>query len=117
GTTITDLLREDLTASPGDAVVVNLASVEYFAAVQPDRLDARVISPRFEDEDERGAWKVMSFSAKRARGEMAAWLVLNRVRHASALRRFDGAGYAYVKSRSTPDVPVFRRPRSARGVA
>jgi len=114
GTTITDVLRDDLASSPGAEVVVNLASIEYFTSVLPDRLGARVLSPRFEDEDAQGAWKVMSFSAKRARGEMAAWMVLNRVRRPGALKGFDAAGYHYAKDVSTSDVPVFRRPRGAR---
>ena len=111
GERITDLLRADLAESPGADVVVNLASHEYFSAVDADALDARLVSPRFEDQDGHGRYRVVSFSAKRARGEMAAWLVLNRVRSAAAIRQFDGAGYRYVAEESTPDVPVFRRPR------
>ena len=56
-----------------------------------------------------GAWQVVSFHAKRARGEMAAWLVQHRVRSVRALQDFDGAGYRYVAAESRPDVPVFRR--------
>ena len=40
---------------------------------------------------------------------MAAWLVLNRARTASALKSFDGAGYRYDKAASTAEVPVFVR--------
>lgn len=109
GDTITALLRDDLAATPGADVVVNLASVEYFSAVRPAVLGARVISPRFEDTDARGRRSVVSFHAKRARGELAAWLVLNRVRTPGALRRFSGAGYRYDKATSTADVPVFVR--------
>ena len=109
GSRITGMLRDDLAASPGADVVVNLASGEYFGAVRPDELDAPVVSPRFEDTDARGRRSVVSFFAKRARGELAAWLVLNRVRSASAITRFDGAGYRYDKASSTPEVPVFVR--------
>ncbi|PFG18208.1 hypothetical protein ATK74_2792 [Propionicimonas paludicola] len=114
GRRITDLIAEDLAASPGSAVLVNLASTEYFSAVQPSSLDARVISPRFEDTDPRGRRSVISFFAKRARGELAAWLVLNRVHSARAIIEFDGAGYRYDKAASTPDQPVFVRPFAAR---
>ena len=109
GGRITELLRADLAESPGARVVVNLASGEYFGAVRPDTLDASVISPRFEDTDARGRRSVVSFYAKRARGELAAWLVLNRARTASALTAFDGAGYRYDKTTSTREVPVFVR--------
>lgn len=109
GSTITDLLVEDLAASPGAAVVINLASTEYYGAVQPERLGVPVISPRFEDTNASGRRSVVSFYAKRARGEMAAWLVTHRARTVSALKGFDAAGYRYDKASSTHDVPVFVR--------
>lgn len=109
GNRITDLLRDDLAASPGADVLVNLASTEYFTAVDADALDVRLVTPRFENRNPKGEWKVISFSAKRARGEMAAWLVTNRVRTARAITDFDAAGYRYAQDVSTPDVPVFRR--------
>ena len=111
GDTITRLLADDVADSPGARVLVNLASDEYFSAVRPAELDARVISPRFEDEDTRGRYRVVSFFAKRARGEMAAWLVTRRVRSVAALKGFDAAGYTYCDQVSSPDRPVFRRPR------
>jgi cytoplasmic iron level regulating protein YaaA (DUF328/UPF0246 family) len=109
GGRITAMLRDDLAAAPGAKVVLNLASGEYLGAVRPGELDAPVISPRFEDTDGRGRRSVVSFFAKRARGELAAWLVLNRVRTPGALKHFDGAGYRYDKAASTPEVPVFVR--------
>ena len=111
GSRITDLLRDDLAVAPGSDVLVNLASTEYFSAVDVDALDVRLVTPRFEDRSPSGQWKVISFSAKRARGEMAAWLVTNRVRSARAINDFDAAGYRFAKGVSTPDVPVFRRER------
>lgn len=110
---LTDLLRDDLDASPGSRVVVNLASAEYAGAVEWDRLDARVVTPRFEDEAPDGSYKVISLYAKQARGDMAGWLITQRARSARAVRDYDGRGYALVPSLSTPAEPVFRRPRSA----
>lgn len=109
GNRITELLGQDLADSPGAKVVINLASEEYARVVNTDRLDARVIAPRFEDTSARGRRSVISFYAKRARGEMAAWLVTNRVRKSDSLRDFDSAGYRYLDSDSTPDRPVFVR--------
>lgn len=109
GDRVTDLLRQDLDDSPGSDVLINLASQEYFAAVRPERLGARVISPRFEDRDQHGEPRVVSFYAKRARGTMAAWLIRGRVRTPGRLVDFDGDGYVYDESRSTKDQPVFVR--------
>ncbi|MEO7588726.1 MAG: peroxide stress protein YaaA [Arachnia sp.] len=109
GTHVTDQLKADLDESPGTAVVINLASTEYFGVVDTDRLGARVISPRFEDRDADGRPRIVSFHAKRARGLMASWLVRNRVRTASAVTEFEADGYVLDPARSTRDVPIFVR--------
>jgi cytoplasmic iron level regulating protein YaaA (DUF328/UPF0246 family) len=108
---ITDMVNADLAESPGPSIVVNLASNEYFRSVRPEALRGRLISPRFLDADVDGYYRVVPFFAKRARGEMAAWMVLNRVRSLRAIRAFDGAGYRYDRVRSTPDEPAFIRSR------
>lgn len=109
GDRVTDQIRRDLDESPGPDVVVNLASAEYFGAVDVDRLGARVISPRFEDRDADGKPRIVSFHAKRARGLMASWLVRHRVRTASAVADFEADGYTFDPTRSTRDVPIFVR--------
>lgn len=110
GHQITEMLNADLAASPGPDVLINLASVEYFTAVQADDIDGRIIAPRFLDEHDSG-YRVISFFAKRARGAMAAWLVRNRVRTLKAIRDFDGLGYRYAPDRSTSSEPTFIRDR------
>ena len=109
GGRVTDLLRRDLDDSPGSPVLVNLASQEYFGVVDTDALDARVITPRFEDRDRQGTARVVSFYAKRARGSMAAWLVRHRVRTPGRIVDFAVDGDPYDEARSTPDHPVFVR--------
>ena len=109
GDEISEVLREDLAASPGAELVVNLASDEYFGAVRPKVIGAPVIAPRFEDTDEAGNRKVISFFAKRARGAMAGWLVQNRIRRRSHLTGFDELGYRHDPEASTADQPVFVR--------
>ncbi len=115
GARITDLLGADLDASPGASVVLNLASVEYSSAVRPGDLGVTMVCPRFEDTDARGRRSVVSFFAKRARGELAGWLVRNRVRSPGRLKDFDGAGYRYDRAGSTVEVPVFVRAFGDRG--
>lgn len=109
GDTITDLVNADLAESPGPDVVVNLASDEYARAVRAERVAGRVVSPRFLDADPQGRYRVVSFFAKRARGEMAGWLVRGRVRSVRALRDFDEGGYRYDAEQSKPDAPTFVR--------
>jgi cytoplasmic iron level regulating protein YaaA (DUF328/UPF0246 family) len=109
GERITDQLNADLAGSPGEAAVVNLASKEYFSAVDPERLAVPVITPRFEDTNAHGRRSVISFYAKRARGEMAAWLIGRRARTAAEIVDFSHAGYRFDPQASTPAAPVFVR--------
>lgn len=89
-------------------VVVNLASQEYARAVDRRALKARVIDCAFEEW--RGtAYKIISFSAKRARGLMARYAITHRLETPAALQRFDAEGYAFDGPASTPDRMVFRR--------
>jgi cytoplasmic iron level regulating protein YaaA (DUF328/UPF0246 family) len=109
GDRVTDALNADLDASPGARVLVNLASNEYFGAVQPDRVDGRIITPKFLDAKGDDDYKMVSFFAKRARGAMAGWIIRQRVKSAKTLLEFDGSGYRHDPARSSADEPVFVR--------
>lgn len=87
---------------------MNLASNEYFKAVDTKRLDARVITPVFKDE-KNGSYKIISFYAKKARGLMAAWMIRQRLDDPEALKKFDVAGYAFNPAMSEGDTLVFTR--------
>lgn len=110
GDRVTELLADDLAASPQPRVVLNLASQEYAGVVNQDLLGADVISPRFEEVMPTGQRRMVSFHAKRARGELAGWVVTHRVRSVRKLREFDESGYRYDAERSTSRTPVFARP-------
>ena len=107
GTQITDTLRQELQAQR-KPLLVNLASIEYFKALRPQQLQARVISPVFKDFS-NGRYKIVSFFAKKARGLMSAWIIRERPRKAEDLRAFDVEGYRYDPEQSTADAPVFLR--------
>ncbi len=109
GDKVTDQLNRDLAKSPGAAALVNLASNEYFGAVQPERIEGRLISPTFLDAKGDGEFKIVGFFAKRARGAMAGWIVRERITSISALTEFDADGYVFAPDRSTADQPVFVR--------
>ena len=106
---VTKALAADIDASPGPDVLINLASNEYFGAVDPQGLGARIISPVFLDSKDGGPHKIVSFFAKKARGSMSQYLIKNRIATIKGITEFDGMGYAYDASQSTPDRPVFTR--------
>jgi cytoplasmic iron level regulating protein YaaA (DUF328/UPF0246 family) len=89
-------------------VVVNLASQEYFKAVDRSALKARVIDCVFE-EWKPGGWKIVSFSAKKARGLMVRYAIMKRVETPRRLEGFNLEGYAFDPAASLPDRLVFRR--------
>ena len=107
GSRITDYLNTRLRGH-AEPVLVNLASQEYFKAVKPKALKARVIECVFEDY-KNGVYKIISFNAKRARGAMARFAIDQRLSDPAALQQFRGDGYAYAPKASTPERLVFRR--------
>lgn len=107
GQRLTQAINAQLSEQ-SDPVVVNLASNEYFKAVQPKLLEAPVITPVFKDW-KNGQYKVISFYAKKARGMMAAFILRQRVTAAETLKRFNGGGYQYSAKLSKGDQWVFTR--------
>lgn len=89
-------------------VIINLASQEYFKAVDRKALKARVIECVFQDH-KNGQYKIISFFAKRARGLMARFAIQHQVRTPEALQAFNLEGYAFEASHSSDDTWVFRR--------
>jgi cytoplasmic iron level regulating protein YaaA (DUF328/UPF0246 family) len=107
GSTITDLLNQDLQASGSD-LVINLASNEYFSSVKKKELDGQLITPVFKDE-KNGKYKIISFYAKKARGRMADYIVRNQVHSVEALKAFTTDGYQFCSDASDDSTLVFLR--------
>ncbi|MEJ7687643.1 MAG: peroxide stress protein YaaA [Variovorax sp.] len=107
GSRISEHLNERLMADH-TPVVVNLASQEYFKAVDRTVLNARVVECVFE-EWKGGKFKIVSFFAKRARGLMARWAVLHKAATPRALEKFNLEGYAFDPQASKVDRLVYRR--------
>jgi uncharacterized protein len=107
GASISQHLNQQL-ANEKTPVVVNLASNEYFKAVDRKALKARVVECVFE-EYKGGGYKVISFFAKRARGLMARYAIQKRIKDVKKLEAFNSEGYVFNPSASTADRLVFRR--------
>ena len=107
GSRIADYLTTRLRAD-ASPVLVNLASQEYFKAVDLHALKGRVLECVFQDY-RNGQYKVISFFAKRARGLMARYCITHRLTLPEQLQAFDSEGYAFDAAQSTPERYVFRR--------
>ncbi len=93
-----------------DPTLVNLASQEYFGAVDARALKLPVLAVRFLEE-RHGHVRIVSFYAKKARGLMARWAIDNRISRADDLKGFDLEGYGFVAGESQPGEWTFIRPQ------
>ncbi len=107
GSLISKALNKDLK-DEDDPVVVNLASTEYFKAVDKKALKARIITPVFQDVKDGNA-RVVSFLAKKARGTMTRYVIDNEINEPEALKAFNEGGYKYQEDLSSEDKWVFQR--------
>ena len=110
GEQISERLNSDLDEQGGERLIVNLASQEYFKAVQLKALRAQVFTPVFKDL-KNGQYKVISFLAKEARGLMSRFIIDNRINRIEQLKDFDCHGYHFSGTDSTRYELVFKRDR------
>jgi cytoplasmic iron level regulating protein YaaA (DUF328/UPF0246 family) len=106
-----DRIRVELEHELADdsrPLLVNLASNEYFKAVQPGELSVPVITPVFKDWN-RGQFRVLSFFAKQARGMMARFAIDRQVKDVEQLKDFDRGGYGFDEGLSSDFEWVFTR--------
>ncbi|MDA1370839.1 MAG: peroxide stress protein YaaA [Proteobacteria bacterium] len=109
GSRLSDALAQELQAQRQKRkILINLASSEYFSALNPQALNAEIITPVFKDWAS-GQYRVLSFFAKKARGEMAAFIIRQRINSPARLKEFAVDGYAYAEEDSTRERYVFKR--------
>lgn len=103
--TITDALNKELE---NEELFINLASNEYFSAVDVKKLKVPVITPEFKDYKD-GKLKMISFFAKKARGLMVRYIIDNNVETLEELKNFNYEGYAFDANLSSENKVVFTR--------
>ncbi len=111
GTTIADRLMAD-TQNHKDKTILNLASNEYFKAVDKKALTSPVIEAKFLNIKDGQARNLMYY-AKYARGLMARWVIQNRIDSAADLPAFNVDGYKINKRESSETQLVFTRKQPA----
>ncbi|MEM8718803.1 MAG: peroxide stress protein YaaA [Cyanobacteria bacterium P01_G01_bin.39] len=104
---LTDAVNQQL-AKLDQKIIVNLASNEYFKAIQPKLLQGEIITPVFKDW-KSGKYKIISFYAKKARGMMTAYIIKNRILDPQDLKQFSHSGYSYNAELSESKELVFTR--------
>lgn len=104
---ITAKLNQEFSET-GKKVLVNLASNEYFNAIDTKKLKARIVTPSFK-EHKNGQFQMVSFFAKRARGLMSRFIIQNNISDTEEIKAFDLEGYYFNNGLSNGDNWVFTR--------
>lgn len=105
GNTITEQLNHELQP---DDTLINLASTEYFKAIQAKQLHANIITPAFK-ENKAGTYKIIGIYAKKARGLMSRYIIEQRITDVQDIKNFHLDGYQYNPSLSDAKTWVFSR--------
>ncbi len=111
GDTLTEAVNAQLKKTGSD-VLLNLASNEYFKALQRKAVNADIVTPVFKDL-KNGQYKVVSFYAKKARGLMSAYVIKHRITEVEDLKKCREGGYRYNPDMSSAREWVFTRDEAA----
>ena len=103
GSDISEVLNED-----EEKLIVNLASNEYFKAIDKKILKAQILDIVFM-EKKNDTYKVIGIYAKRARGLMINYIIRNRLTDAELLKDFSDEGYLYNQELSSDSSWVYVR--------
>ncbi|MCL4147961.1 UNVERIFIED_CONTAM: hypothetical protein GTU68_031395 [Idotea baltica] len=107
GNKLTKQVSKDLEKQ-NDKIIINLASNEYFSAINPKEVDSNLITPIFK-EKKGSDYKIIAIYAKRARGLMTNYIIKNRIKNITQLKKFDLDNYSFNKSLSNDNDLVFTR--------
>lgn len=107
GSKITDEINKSIRES-GATHVINLASAEYYKAVNLKKLSRPVITPVFM-ERKNGGFEVVGIHAKRARGLMTRFIIMNRITTPEDLKEFGDEQYFFNPDLSEESNWVFTR--------
>ena len=107
GTLITSMIKSDMRKVNSD-VLINLASNEYYKAIDTKKIKARIITPNFR-EDKDGELKFYPVFGKKARGLMSRYIIDNQISDPEDLKGFNYENYYYDERNSTEDEMMFIR--------
>jgi len=96
---IADFLNNELQ-NQQEKTIINLASEEYFSAVDESKIDGKIINIVFKEKKVQGdkiSYKTIGLFAKKARGLMAEFVIKNRIEKAEDLRNFKAENYSFKK--------------------
>jgi uncharacterized protein len=105
--TVTQMLATELSTHHSP-VLINLASKEYYSAVEAKSIVGGVITPVFKELRGNKA-QIISFFAKHARGQMARYIIRQRLDRVDGLKDFNIDGYYFDAALSSAHQWIFVR--------
>ena len=102
---ISDELNDDLVE---DEPVLNLASNEYFKAIDKKVIKTNIYSANFK-QFKNGEYKTIAIFSKRARGMMTRFIIQNRIKLIDGIKSFNLDGYMFNENLSSTKELVFTR--------
>ncbi len=88
-----DKVSKYLNSEPAEEII-NLASEEYFQAIDQKKISAKIINVIFK-EKKGDSYKIVGINAKKARGMMTRFIIKNRINKPAALRKFSVENYSF----------------------
>ena len=105
GTKLSTTAKKELKSN---GVLVNLASNEYYKALDLKNASFRVITPEFKDY-KSGIYKIITIYAKHQRGAMTRFIIQNQLNDPEDLKAYSQDGYVFNPNLSVGDRLVFTR--------
>lgn len=107
GSQITSMIKSDLKSSGSD-ILFNLASNEYFKAIDSKKLKSRVITADFREYKD-GQYKFYPVFGKKARGLMTRFVITNQIEDPEQIKAFQEENYYFEEKLSTENELIFVR--------
>lgn len=101
-----ETITNEINKAAGGQAVINLASNEYFNAVQVDKLASPLVHVHLK-QLKGGQVKTIGLMAKRARGLMADFVIKNGLEDVAALKNFNADGYRFMADMSDDKTLTF----------
>lgn len=102
---ITETLNNEIKKGE---LIINLASLEYFKAIDTKKLNGKIITINFKDY-KNNVLKTISFYAKKARGKMVRYIIDNQIETINDIKQFNIDNYTFDANLSTENSLVFTR--------
>ncbi len=107
GNRLTNALNSAI-AGQKTPILVNLASNEYFKAINKKELKADIVTPVFK-EYKNGKYSIIAIFAKKARGLMTDFIIKNKIEQPEKLKTFSLERYEFSETHSSSNEWVFIR--------